>query len=178
MSWYREQLEQWLSKLDVKADCVLDIGGQQGNVKSRVKSWDVKDYKVLDLPIYDLEEYWWLIHDGEQADVIFCLEVFEYLIDPITAMRNIAHMLKPGGKAYITFAFCYPHHNELDMDSLRYTESGIRKLANRVELKVNNIDYRIDKSNALNTFYAIDGMKRAKQYNHHDATGFIVEFTK
>ena len=178
MSYYREQLESWLKQLDVKADVVYDIGGGQGNVKNRVKSWDVEEYKVLDLPTYNLEDYWWLLIDGDQADIIFSLEVFEYLIDPVTAMRNIEYILKPEGKAYITFPLIYPAHNELHLDSLRYTETGVKRLVQRAGLKVNKIDYRVDKTNLLNTFYAADGMKRAKQYDHHDATGFIVEIQR
>ncbi len=176
MSYYREQLEDWLKTLDVKADTVLDIGGAQGEVKNRVKSWEVEEYEVLDLPDFNLEERH--ITDLESADVIFCLEVFEYLIDPYTAMWRISNLLNLDGKAYITFAFVYPHHNELEMDSLRYTEPGIRRLAERVGLKINNIWYRVDGSGLLEQFYKADGMRAAKQYEHHDATGFIVELEK
>lgn len=132
----------------------------------------------MDLPEYNLEEYLWLEYDSEQADVIFCLEVFEYLIDPVTAIRNIEYMLKKGGRAYITFAFVYPHHNELELDALRYTEYGVKRLITRAGLSVDKIHYRRDKSNLLETFYRADGMKRAKQYLNHDVTGFIVELCK
>lgn len=179
MSYYRQQLEEWLSKLPVKADLVLDVGGEQGNVKGRTWSWDVKDYHVLDLPDFDITR----LSDARKyepknADVIFCLEVFEYLIRPYEAMETLYILLKEGGKAYVTFAFAYPHHNELEMDSLRYTEPGIRHLAKEIGLKVNNIWYRIDKSGLLQDFYSADGMHPAKEYNHHNATGFIVEFEK
>lgn len=176
MSYYRQQLEQWLSQLDVKADTVLDIGGEQGHVKSRVKSWDVKNYEVLDLPEFDLEETNW--GGYKSGDVIFCLEVFEYLIDPLTAIRNLERCMGSGAKAYVTFAFVYPHHNELERDSLRYTESGIKRLAESAGLKIENIWYRTDKSGLLDAFYNSDGMRKSKQYNHHDVTGFIVEFQK
>lgn len=178
MSYYRTQLEDWLKEQDIKANTVLDIGGKQGEVKTRVKSWDVQHYEVLDLPEYNLEEYTWLEYDSKQADLIFCLEVFEYLIDPVTAIRNIEFMLKPGGKAIITFAFCYPHHNELGLDSLRYTEPGIRRLVTRAGLTINGITYRKDRSGLLEAMYRADGMKMARQYNPHDVTGFIVEVTK
>lgn len=187
MSWYRSQLESFLSELDVKADTVLDIGGAQGNVKGRTKSWDVKEYKVLDLPDYDLDyrESSTSANGDEsdfdyidQADLIFCLEVFEYLVNPRGALRNIYDCLKEGGKAYITFAFAYPHHNELELDALRYTEPGIKRLADSAGLKITNTWYRTDKSGLLKQFYAADGMHPAKQYAHHNVTGFIVEVTK
>lgn len=180
MSYYRQQLEDWLKTIDVKADCVMDIGGEQGNVSGRVKSWQVFDYEVLDLPEFDVQNVSSAIHLSKfkQADIIFCLEVFEYLIKPHKALKSIKILLKPGGKAYVTFAFAYPHHNELEMDSLRYTEPGIRQLAKLAGLTINHIWYRIDRSGKLQEFYREDGMHPAKQYAHHNVTGFIVEFTK
>jgi len=175
MSYYRQQLEQWLSELNVKADTVLDIGGIQGEVKNRVKSWNVINYEVLDLPDWDLDKKWQMY---PTASVIFCLEVFEYLINPYQAIKNIESCLRQDGVAYITFAFAYPHHNELEMDSLRYTESGIKRLAESAGLRINNIWYRRDKSGLLKSFYIADGMRMAKQYPNHDVTGFIMEFTK
>lgn len=184
MSYYRQQLEDWLQTLEVKADLVLDIGGKQLPVKNRVKSWDVKDYKILDLPEYDVE-YGFAGYESSgtaryrgKADLVFCLEVFEYLIDPLQAFSNIRKVLKPGGRAFVTFPFVYPHHNELERDSLRYTEPGIRRLAGRTKLSVSKFWYRTDKSGLLQSFYQADGMKMAKEYPHHQVTGFVVEFSK
>lgn len=112
------------------------------------------------------------------ADIIFCLEVFEYLIEPLEALNNIAMAIRGDGKAYITFAFAYPHHNELEADSLRYTEPGIKRLAEAVGLKITNTWYRRDKSGLLKSFYSADGMRMAKEYLNHDVTGFIVEMRK
>jgi hypothetical protein len=180
MSYYREQLEDWLKTLDVKADTVFDVGGAQGEVKSRVKSWDVKNYRVLDIPFFDITRLSNArdVAKQQKADVIFCLEVFEYLIRPYEAMESLYILLNEGGKAYVTFAFVYPHHNELEMDSTRYTEFGIRRLAKEIGLKIKNIEYRVDQSGLLKEFYSADGMRAAKQYEHHNATGFIVEFEK
>lgn len=175
MSFYREQLETWLSNLSVKADTVFDVGGKQGEVKKRVKNWEVNNYKVLDLPEFDIQVPQIF---KEKADVVFCLEVFEYLISPVPALFNIREMLKEGGEAFVTFAFIYPHHNELELDALRYTEPGIKRMAKHVGLTVKEIAYRVDRSNMLEAFYATDGMRTAKQYDHHNATGFIVRFTK
>lgn len=180
MSYYREQLESFLSELDVKADTVLDIGGAQGEVKGRVKSWEVEDYQVLDLPSFDIQKPSMAkaVSKKTKADIIFCLEVFEYLIIPHKAFKSIKILLNKGGKAYVTFPLCYPHHNELELDSLRYTEPGIKRLADTAGLKITNTWYRRDKSGLLKTFYSTDGMRMAKQYPNHDVTGFIMELTK
>lgn len=190
-SYYRQQLEFFLSELDVKAGVVLDIGGAQKPVKGRTKSWDVKEYKILDLPEFDLQESGWYDYNPSEkiyenkipeADVIFCLEVFDYIDRPDIAIVNITELLKDEGKAYITFPFIYPHHNELEREGLRYTEQSIYKLAtnnkNYQNLQVKNIWYRRDRSGLLKQFYADDGMRAAKEYPHHDVTGFIVEMVK
>lgn len=178
MSYYKTQLVNFLKTLTVKADTVYDIGGAQSNVKDRVALWDVKNYKVLDLPDFDIQDEEIETTHSQEADVIFCLEVFEYLIQPAQAMLNIAAMLNDDGKAYVTFAFAYPHHQELESDSLRYTEPGIKRLAQLVDLNITSTWYRIDKSGLLRAFYAADGMHPAKDYNHHEVTGFIMEFKK
>ena len=180
MSYYREQLEDWLSTLDIKADTIYDVGGAQGEVKNRVKSWDVKNYKVLDLPEYNLEKKsdHLIKYNKKQADIVFCLEVFEYLIDPTCAIVNLTRLVKKGGKIYVTFAGVYPYHNEANLDALRYTENGIRRLALIPHLTVENIWYRVDRSNLLQKFYQADGMHPVKGYEHHNATGFIVCFKK
>jgi len=176
MSIYRQYLEDWLKTLDVKAERVLDIGGKQLPVMGRTKSWEVSEYKILDLPEFDLNNYSQeFTIDG---DIIFCLEVFEYLINPLAGLKNIEMCLKENAKAYVTFAFAYPHHNELELDSLRYTESGIRLLAKKARLRITNTWYRRDKSGLLEQFYRADGMHPSKDYPNHDVTGFIVEFSK
>ena len=139
MSYYRQQLEDYLSNLEIKCDLVYDIGGAQGAVAKRVQNYEVKDTAILDLPDYDLDKEW---PDGSpKADMIFCLEVFEYLINPVTAIKNIAKLLKDGGTAIVTFAFVYPHHNELENEGLRYTERAIERLAEISGLKIYNITY-------------------------------------
>ena len=49
-SSYRDELNRWLEQLDVKADRVLDIGGSQKSLKPRVKSWEVGQLRIADLP--------------------------------------------------------------------------------------------------------------------------------
>lgn len=173
MSFYRDQLEKYLSGLDVKADFVLDLGGGQRPVKSRTKSWLVKEYRIEDLPAFDIEQD----HKfPKQADAVFCLEVFEYVIEPVTALRNVKNALAPGGFAVVTFPLVYPVHNEVELDSLRFTESGIRRMAKKVGLTVKKVTYRAARTPTLVRYYSEDGMKAARGRDHA-VTGYIVEFT-
>lgn len=170
-SYYRIELENFLKTLDVKATVVLDVGGKQLPVDKRTKSWDVGLYKVLDLPEYNLDEPF---EHELKADVVFCLEVFEYLIQPVVAMKNLAGLLKSTGKIYASFPLIYPVHNEVEFDSLRYTESGIRRIAKKAGLQITHITNRRAKTNTLCQYYSEDGMRGAKGINH-SITGYIVE---
>lgn len=183
MSYYRTQLEDFLGMLDVKCHRVYDVGGVQGEVKSRVKTWDVKDYRVLDLPEFDLQEDWSHKHFllKEQANIVFCLEVFEYLIDPLQAIKNISFILKDNAttksKAYISVPLIYPVHNEIELDALRYTENGFRRLCKAAQLDVTAVWYRRPVNDLLSAYYGSDGMKAAKGVDHK-VTGYIFEVTK
>ena len=145
-------------------------------VKDRVKSWDVKDCRILDLPEYDLN------FDNEvieiKADIVFCLEVMEYIFNPVLAIKNLAGLIKKDGLLYISFPQVYPVHNPYQSDYLRYTEFGARKLLENAGFIIKEIIYRIDRSGLLKEFYAADGMRASKEYGHHEATGFIFKVRK
>jgi len=170
MSFYRDQLENYLKTIDVKTETVFDVGGKEKPVKGRTKSWTVKNYEILDIPEHDLNV---LFPNPKQCNLIFCLEVFEYLIDPVTAMKNIKNMLTNGGEAIVSFPLVYPVHNDVNFDSLRFTETGVKRLAKHVGLTVKSINYRKTRTNSLVKYYSEDGMKMAKGINH-DITGYIV----
>lgn len=186
-SSYRLELDKWLKTLDVKADKVLDIGGAQLPIKGRTKSWDVKEYKIADLEtphanspkpdyIFDLNEEDELPPDGiYNYDLIFCLEVFDYVWNPVQAFDNIYDLLAANGRAFVSFPFMYPTHQPIEADALRYTEFGIKKLAASVGLKILNIIPRRPETNAIEMLWRGERMRAAKNYDH-DVTGWIVEF--
>lgn len=174
MSYYRDQLESYLKTIHVNCETVFDVGGKQKPVKGRTATWNVKNYKIFDIPEYDLDTK---NKHEVNCDMLFCLEVFEYLIIPTIAMENISDMLKPGGIAIVSFAFVYPLHNEIEYDSLRYTTTAVKRLAKHANLEILKIKERKAKTNSLVKYYSEDGMKCAKG-NLHDNTGFIVTFKK
>lgn len=186
-SSYRLSLENWLKELDVKAGAVLDFGGAQLPVDKRVKSWDVGAYVISDLEkphkvgreadfIFNLEKDHYK-KDWRKFDVVFCLEVFEYIIKPDIALDNIARSLNPEGVAYVSFPFVYPIHEPVEYDSLRYTETGIRRLAGEVGLVVNKVHIRRPETPAVVQAYSAERLRAAKGYDHH-VLGYIVEFSK
>ena len=184
-SSYRLELDRWLAQLDVKADKVLDIGGAQLPVKGRTKSWDVGEYLIADLPephvgspapdiTIDLNAPRSIL---PTADVVFCLEVFDYIYDPRTAMEKISRILKDGGTAWVTFPAFYPHHQPIEDDALRYMEGGIRKLAAAAGLEIMQMIRRLPETPGLEHFWRAERMRAAKHYDHQ-LTGWIVEFQK
>lgn len=187
-SSYRMELDRWLSQLDVKANRVLDIGGSQLPVKGRTKSWDArKSYAIADLPEPhtgapkpDIEldlNYQTPIFLEPAFDLIFCLEVFDYVWSPLQAMQNIASFMADGATAWVTFPAFYPHHQPIEDDALRYMEGGIRKLAEAAGLTIVQMIKRRPETNLLDQFYRAERMRAAKHYDHA-ITGWIVEFTK
>lgn len=184
-SSYRMELDKWLSTLDVKAEAVLDIGGSQLSVKGRVRSWDVEDYKIGDLEsphigspqpdiVMDINDD---LDIYDSFDLIFCLEVFDYVYDPMQAFENIAFMLNSGGRAYISFPSVYPLHQPVEDDALRYMPAGIRKLAKAAGLSVEQMIKRRPETNLWEQFYRAERMRAAK-HEDHQFTGLIVELKK
>ena len=191
-SSYRDELNRWLEQLDVKADRVLDIGGSQKSLKPRVKSWEVGQLRIADLPNphenspkpdieldlnADILDHKIFIDDYEGYDLIFCLEVFEYVWSPRDAMQTISDLLKNGGHAWVTFPSIYPVHEPVKDDALRYMPGGIEKLAQATGLVVDRMIPRRPESRLFESFVSAERMRAAKGVDHH-FTGFIVRFKK
>lgn len=192
-SSYRISLDTWLSQLEVTAEVVVDVGGSQLPVKGRTSSWNVQEYFIADLPEphkdspkpdikMDLNEPFGGNHTkgglfNDQFDLVFCLEVFDYIYDPFNAFQTIYLMLKHGGTAWVTFPSFYPLHQPVEDDALRYMPGGIVKLADAVGLSVEQMIKRRPETNLLDQFYRAERMRAAK-HEDHEFTGFIVEFKK
>ena len=192
MSFYRDQLEDYLSGLHIKAESVLDIGGAAKPVKKRVASWDVSgQYAILDNFLeprtepYPFEanetwieadiQYWHSVKETPEYEMVFCLEVMEYIFDPMSCLNSIAALTKRQGKLIITFPFVYPVHKPIEADYLRYTPQGATKLLAEAGFKTEAIHSRIDRSGKLLEFYKADGMHVGG--NAH-VTGVIIEARK
>lgn len=74
-------------------------------------------------------------------DGLICLEVLEHVADPARVMTEIARVLKPGGRAWISMPFLYPLH-DAPFDFQRFTEYGLRRDVQRAGLKVVALEKR------------------------------------
>ena len=70
-----------------------------------------------------------------RLDWILCTSVLEHIPDPRRAMAEMARCLKPGGQLILTVPQTFPLHGEPG-DYWRFTQHGIRILANETDLSV------------------------------------------
>jgi len=174
----RIQLEEWLQTLEIEAETVVDVGGKQLPAKGRVRSWQVKQYDLVDLPEYDLNRPWDL---KEIYDAAFCLEVFEYIYNPMQAVTNLYNLLKSGGELYASFHFVYPHHSGKKTDYLRYTRWGVDKLFQEVGFRTWDTRPRYFKTPSLMRQVYADEDMIGNHNNHgklHSEQGYLVKAIK
>lgn len=201
MSNYRDQLEQYLKRLDIKADRVLDVGGAALPVKDRVRSWEVNHYKIADNGLekgeydyemelndayYDQEFGYYGVpatYDLEELmdfDVVFCLEVMEYINNADIAVGFLSETVNKTGTLYITFPFIYPTHNPVSNDYARYTFMGAMQLLTTNGFEIEEVVPRYMKSESFGLFQQflhLEGMHAAKGVAHNEL-GWIFKCKK
>lgn len=182
----RQQLEGWVKDLkDVKGK-VLDVGGAQQGLKGRVNFAGETEILTLDLPnpheekqkadiVWDMNRCLFSetgkIEFEDRSlfgsfDNVFCLEVTEYLWNPVCAMKNLALFLKPGGRVFVSFHFVYPMHKPEGADFLRYTPHGAEELLKQAGFEIVKNTPRVASSDLIYKAYSSEGMRGAPLTNH------------
>lgn len=194
MSYYKEQLKNYLGKMEVGGRHALSIGSEHDDRKY-FKSANFYEWSTLDndqslkpdIPwdmnrlIVDMDgdTDWFDLH--EHFDFVFAFELWEYIFDPVTAHKNIYFFLNPGGTYMGSYPFIYPLHEPLQQDYLRYTERGIEKILIHCGFSSIKITRRVATKGraALQEFVAEEGMRMSKKLTNYDwPIGFIVEAKK
>jgi len=175
----RRQLENWLGTLKIEGT-VLDVGGIHFPVKGRTKVWNVSEYEILDnkkeyrkIKADYVENINLILDFKKQFDNVFCLEVMEYVYDPMIAIRNLSWFMKRGGRLFISTHFIFPHHSGGE-DYMRYTRRGIQKLLNKVGLEIVSIIPRMSVDNSLPS--ALDLESKIQYYRGE--IGHLIEAKK
>lgn len=151
----RQVLEDYLKTISIEGKEVLDVGGQQLPITERVQGTP-SAYKILDLPKYDINKTQDL---KMNADMVFLLEVMEYVYNPIIALNNVNRLLKTGGELYISSHLFYPEHKPEGTDLLRYTRHGMIKILNETNFEVKSEQQRLFKNYNAEALYEAEGMR-------------------
>jgi len=113
------RVEELVRSLDPSTKSALEISG---NTWSRRANF--KKFKALDYPDYDVCAG---PVPGEKFDVIIAEQVFEHLLWPYRAVKNVYDSLNAGGAFVISTPFLLKVHN-YPVDCSRWTEIGLRHL--------------------------------------------------
>jgi len=95
---------------------VLEISGTDW------KDMNFRSYHDTQYPNYDLCES--PLNGDASFDLIIADQVFEHLLWPYRAARNVLQMMRPGGYFLLSTPFLVRIHDEVDCT--RWTETGLR----------------------------------------------------
>lgn len=76
---------------------------------------------------------------GDSFDAVVCLEVLEHVPAPQQVVNEIARVLRPGGRLWLSMPFIYPLHDS-PYDFQRHTEPGLRRDLHQAGLELEALD--------------------------------------
>jgi len=187
MSKSREQLIEFIEKIDVDGKTVLDVGaGPKDKWAINYFSGIPKEYKTADFEktfgcdyVVDLNE---TIRFPKRFDYVMCFETLEHVWDAFTALENLIEHAKE--KIFISIPFINPIHDTWDY--LRYTDEWFYKAFAYFKIYNVKIVPRVATIGLpfLKEFYRVEGMRISrirldKREGHKLAhIGYFVEVTK
>lgn len=124
---------------------ILDIGCGSSPYKSLLQYTEYKgmEYDTPDNRKYKKADYFYDgIHfplQNSSFDSVLCTQVFEHVFFPENFIREIARVLKPGGKLILTVPFVWDEH-EQPYDFARYTSFGLKSFLEKNNFEI--IEYR------------------------------------
>ncbi len=192
---FRQQLETYLKNVIVPGGSVLDVGGLQKPIEGRASFVDVDKYKIFDIIgemdgrkadyVGDISRSLDYMNNFDelegQFNTVFCLEVMEYVFDPLTALKNLRGFMSINGTLYISFPFLYPIHPPEGTDLLRYTLDGVDTLLREAGFNTFEITPRLagPGKQALHHFYELEGTRpRRDDTSLLDHIGYVVKATR
>ena len=77
------------------------------------------------------------MEDGRFNAVVFT-QVMEHVPDPLTVLKELNRILRPGGKLFFTAPLWYQEH-EVPYDFYRYTQYGVRHLFTEAGFRIDEL---------------------------------------
>jgi len=108
-------VENWLNELNLKELNVLEVSGEYWS-KLETKKYTSVQYPAFDLCTDSLDE---------KFDLIITDQVFEHLLWPYRAGKNVYEMLPPDGYFLVTVPFLVQIHGA-PVDCTRWSEIGLK----------------------------------------------------
>tara|TARA_B100001964_G_C13950245_1_gene472978 strand:+ start:14 stop:655 length:642 start_codon:yes stop_codon:yes gene_type:complete len=71
-----------------------------------------------------------------EFDVVLMIELLEYMQDPTTTLLEAKRILKKNGYIIFSVPFIHPLHGDRDFDYFRFSDSGIRLLVKKIDMKI------------------------------------------
>ncbi len=190
MSSYKNQIFKYFEGKTLIGSKILSIGSQDDDRRyfkdTQYDDWSTLDSSPKYKPTFVLDMNESIINqDGEilidtsfadAFDIVLCLNIFEYIWNPVAAHDNLSFFLKAGGTLYVNYPFIYPQHEPAGTDFLRYTPEGARKLLSEAGFIIQD-EQALYGNQGLLKFYQNDGMK-ARANADHLIIGMIFKVTK
>lgn len=122
------ETKKWIEALPTKQMDILEVSG------NKWKYLESKTFDELRFPAFDICE--------QKTDILYDLiiaeQVFEHLLFPYRAGKNIYDMLRPGGYFLITTPFLLRIHDS-PTDCTRWTPTGMKYFLHDVGFDLENI---------------------------------------
>lgn len=78
--------------------------------------------------------------EDARFDMVICTQVIEHVPDPTAVLTELHRVLKPGGMLYLTTPLFFAEHHA-PFDFYRYTQFGLRHLAERAGFAVQRVEW-------------------------------------
>ena len=121
--WLREVMNEDIARVFESLNPpTLDVVEVSGHLRPE---WQWRSYTTFDYPALDLcDERTW---PDERFDLVICEQVLEHVPDPLTAVRGLHALCRPGGHVIVSTPFLIRVHPEPG-DYWRFTPAGLEKL--------------------------------------------------